>query len=120
METLSMNALERRRLVVLSQVKEKAISVAQAGRLLELSERQARRLWKRYREKGDAGLIHGLRGRAGNAGHGELRKKALALCRQKYAGFSSAHARDFLARDKVSVPRTTCWRWMKAQGLIAS
>jgi transposase len=120
METLSMNALERRRLVVLSQVKEKAISVAQAGRLLELSERQARRLWKRYREKGDAGLIHGLRGRAGNAGHGELRKKALALCRQKYAGFSSAHARDFLARDKVPVPRTTCWRWMKAQGLIAS
>ncbi len=115
-----MNVLERRRLVVLSRVKEKAISVPQAGRLLELSERQARRLWKQYREKGDAGLIHGLRGRAGNAAHGELRQKALAACRQKYAGFSSAHARDFLAKDKLTVPRTTCWRWMKAEGLIAS
>jgi len=118
METLSMSVMERRRLVVFSRVKDKAISVAQAGRLLGLSERQARRLWKRYREKGDAGLIHGLRGRAGNAAHTELREKALTACRQKYAGFSSAHARDFLARDQLAVPRTTCWRWMKADGLV--
>ena len=60
-----MNATERRRLTVFSRVRERAISVAEAGRLLELSERQARRLWKRYRERGDAGLIHGLRGRPG-------------------------------------------------------
>jgi len=114
-----MSAAERRRLTVFSQVKKRAISVAEAGRLLGLSERQARRLGKRYREKGDAGLIHGLRGRPGNAAHGELRGKVLAACRQ-YPDFSSAHARDFLARqDKLPVPRTTCWRWMKADGLIA-
>jgi hypothetical protein len=88
--------------------------------LLGLSERQARRLWKRYREKGDAGLIHGLRGRAGNAAHSELRKKAIIACRQKYPGFSSAHAQDFLTRDKIVVPRTTCWRWMKAEGLVTA
>jgi hypothetical protein len=120
METLTMSMMERRRLTVFSQVKERAISVAQAGRLLGLSERQARRLWKRYRQKGDAGLIHGLRGRAGNAAHRALRGQVLAACRGKYQGFSSAHARDFLAQDRLPVPRTTCWRWMKADGLIAS
>ena len=115
-----MSMTERRRLTVLSRVKEKAISVAEAGRLLELSERQARRLWKRYRDKGDAGLIHGLRGQPGNAAHGELREKVLAACRKKYAGFSCSHARDFLAKDKLQVARTTCWRWMKADGLVAA
>ncbi len=115
-----MSVMERRRLTVFSRVKERAISVAQAGRLLDLSERQARRLWKRYRQRGDAGLVHGLRGRPSNAAHRELRRQVLAACRGKYPGFSSAHARDFLARDQLAVPRTTCWRWMKADGLIAS
>jgi transposase len=120
METLAMSMTERRRLAVFSRVREQAISVAQAGRLLELSERQARRLWKQYRQKGDGGLIHGLRGRPGNAAQGALRGQVLAACRDKYPGFSAAHARDFLARDKLVVPRTTCWRWMKAGGLIAA
>jgi len=116
-----MNVMERRRLTVFSQVQDQALSVAQAGRLLGLSERQARRLWQRYRQRGDAGLVHGLRGRPGNAAHGELRGKVLAACRGKYPGFSSAHARDFLAqKDRLGVPRTTCWRWMKADGLIAA
>lgn len=114
-----MSVTERRRLTVFSRVKEQAISVAQAGRLLGLSERQARRLWKRYGQKGDGGLIHGLRGRPGNAAHGKLRGRVLAACRGKYAGFSCAHARDFLAQDQLAVPRTTCWRWMKAAGLVA-
>jgi hypothetical protein len=118
MDTLSMSATERRRLTVLSQVKERAISVAQAGRLLDLSERQARRLWKRYREKGDGGLVHGLRGRAGNAGHGALKAKVLAAYREKYRGFSAAHAAEFLGRMKLKVPRNTCWRWLKAAGLV--
>lgn len=115
-----MCARERRRLTVFSQVKAEAISVAQAGRLLGLSERHARRLWKRYRQKGDAGLIHGLRGRPSNAAQGDLRSQVLAACQGQYRGFSSAHARDLLARDQLPVPRTTCWRWMKAQGLIGS
>ena len=115
-----MSVTERRRLTVFSRVKERALSVAQAGRLLGLSERQARRLWKHYRQKGDAGLVHGLRGQPGNAAHGELHGRVVAAC-EKYPGFSSAHARDLLARkDKLAVPRTTCWRWMKAAGQIAA
>jgi transposase len=118
METLSMSAMERRRLTVFSRVKEQAISVAQAGRLLGLSERQARRLGKRYREKGDGGLIHGLRGRPGNAAQGQLKARVLAVYRERYRGLSAAHAVEWLAQDKLHVSRHTCWRWLKAAGLI--
>jgi transposase len=120
METLSMSEQERRRLTVFSRVKQRAISVAQAGRLLELSERQTRRLWKRYRQKGDAGLIHALRGKPGNAGQATLKSQALALYQKKYLDFSASHAAEFLAKDQLQVPRTTLWRWLKAQGLIAN
>ena len=113
-----MNATERRRLTVFSRVQERAISVAQAGRLLKLSERQAQRLWHRYLKQGDAGLVHGLRGRPGNAAHGTLKAQVLTAYLARYRGFSAAHARDFLAQDKFPVPRTTCWRWLKAAGLI--
>jgi transposase len=120
METLTMNAKERRRLTVFSRVRERAISVAEAGRLLSLSERQARRLWKRYREKGDGGLIHGLRGRGSNAGRGTEKLRVLALVREKYVNFSAAHAAEFLVKDKIRVPRNTLWRWLKAAGLIVN
>jgi transposase len=119
MDTLVMSARERRRLIVFSQVKQKAISVAEAARSLLLSERQGRRVWKRYREKGDAGLIHGLRGRKGNAGREALRAKVLALYRQKYATCNASHATMLmLEKEKLSVSRKTLWRWLKGEDLI--
>ena len=114
-----MSESERRRLTVFSQVKQKAMGVAEAGRLLGISQRQAQRVWKQYRQKGDAGLVHGLRGRRGNAAHAALKAQVLAAYRAKYQGFSAAHAAEFLAQEKLGVPRTTCWRWLKAAGLIA-
>ncbi len=114
-----MSTRERRRLIVFSQVQDKAISVAEAGRSLRLSERQARRLWKRYGQKGDAGLIHGLRGKKGNASREALRVQVLALYRQKYAACNAAHAVALLkSRDHLAVSRKTLWRWRKGEGLI--
>ena len=75
-----MSVKERRRLTVLSQVKDGRLSLTAAAELLELSERQAWRVWARYRREGDAGLVHGLRGRPGNRGcDASLRKRALAF-----------------------------------------
>jgi transposase len=115
-----MSDLERCRLSIFSRVKDQSISVVKAAELLDLSERQARRLWKRYRLQSDAGLIHGLRGRAGNAGHTQLKEQVLAAYRARYREFSAAHALEFLAKEKLRVSRTTCWRWLKAAGLIAN
>ncbi len=42
-----MSMTERRRLEIFSRVRLGVISVAKAGRLLGISERQSRRLWRR-------------------------------------------------------------------------
>jgi transposase len=119
METLVMSGSERRRLIVFSQVKQGAISVAEAARSLGLSQRQGRRLWKRYKQKGDAGLIHGLRGKPGNASRGALRARVLALYREKYALCNASHAVALLrAREKLAISRKTLWRWLKGEGLV--
>jgi transposase len=119
METLVMSASERRRLIVFSQVKQGAISVAEAARSLGLSERQGRRVWKRYRQKGDRGLIHGLRGRTGNAGREALRAEVVALYRQKYAACNASHAAVLmLEKQKLAISRKTLWRWLKREGLV--
>jgi transposase len=120
MDTLLMNARERRRLTEFSLVKQGRASVAEAARRLGISERQGRRWWKRYRERGDAGLIHGLRGRSSNFGDSSLRQKVLALYRQKYLGFNAAHAAEMLSREKLPVARQTLWRWLKAEHLVAA
>lgn len=114
-----MSARERRRLIVFSQVKQQAISVAEAARSLELSGRQSRRLWKRYKEKGDAGLVHGLRGKKGNASREALRAKVLELYRQKYAACNVSHAAMLLLeKEKLAISRKTLWRWLKGEGLV--
>jgi transposase len=117
MDKLLMTTRERRRLTEFSLVKQGRSSVAEAGRRLGLSERQARRLWKRYQAHGDAGLIHGLRGRPSNFRQAALQAQVLAVCRQKYAGCNVAHASELLAREeKLTIPRQTLWRWLKADG----
>ena len=61
-----MSMKERRRLAIFGQVKAGQLIVASAGRVLGLSERQTRRLWKRYKSDGNLGLVHRLRGQSGN------------------------------------------------------
>jgi hypothetical protein len=61
METLAISGKERRRLEVRIRVKAGEVSLAKGAELLGLSYRQAKRAWARYRDLGDAGLVHGLR-----------------------------------------------------------
>ncbi len=66
METISMSAKERARLEVFSRVRAGEMTLVKAGEILSLSDRQTKRSWSRFREQGDAGLVHPLRGKASN------------------------------------------------------
>jgi transposase-like protein len=102
----------------MSQVSLGQISVAKSGRVLGLSARQARRVWKRYQREGDAGLVHRLRGRASNASDADFRKRVLARYRQRYLEFGPAHAAEHLEREGLVVPRQTLWYWLDQENLI--
>jgi molybdenum-dependent DNA-binding transcriptional regulator ModE len=68
METLLLSSKERKRLGVLAAVRAGELSLAAGAKVMKVSYRQAKRIWKRYRKKGDAGLLHRARGRVGTQG----------------------------------------------------
>jgi helix-turn-helix protein len=118
MGTLMMSVNERRRLEVMSLVRDKKISVVKGAALLKLSVRQSRRLWRRYRDLGDEGLVHGLRGRRSNhAKKASLRESVLARYADRYEGFGPTLAAEKLAGDGFDVRRETLWRWLLVEGL---
>jgi len=55
---LVMNAKERRRKVEFEGVRKGRLSIKEAAVHLELSYRHCRRVYKRFREQGDVGLVH--------------------------------------------------------------
>jgi len=65
-----MSKNELGRVEVLARVKSKQLRVVDAAPLLRVSYRQAKRLWKLYREEGAAGLKH----RSAAAGAGEIQR----------------------------------------------
>ena len=114
-----MNTKERRRLAVLGQVEAGHLSVAEAGHLLDLSERQVRRVWKRYQADGDAGLVHRLRGGPGNRRTDlAVRERALALYGEHYSDFGCTLASEMLLEHHgLVVDDQTLRRWLTSAGL---
>jgi transposase len=111
-----MSMKERVRLDVFSRVKRGEISVGKAARLVGLSVRQGRRIWRRFQRDGDAGLVHRLRGRPGNAGDPQLRQKILERVGDRYADFGSVLAAEYLRKDGLVVSSKTLWRWRRHSG----
>jgi hypothetical protein len=61
-----MSSGERERVEVMGRVGSGGLKVSDAGVMLELSYRQTKRLWRRYRQVGRKGLKHGNAGRRSN------------------------------------------------------
>jgi transposase len=114
-----MSTRERQRLVCLAKVQEGSLPLWAAAAEMEVSYRQAKRLWQRYRREGDAGLVHGLRGRPSNhQGRQAERKRVLALYRQKYRDFGPTLAAEQLQkRDGLAIDHETLRRWLLTAGL---
>ncbi len=74
MEELWLSAKERVRLDAMHRVERNAVTVIAAAELTDVSVRQARRLWKRYKSRGDAGLIHRI---AGESAIGDWRRNCV-------------------------------------------
>src|ERR1700751_1437160 len=120
----AMSTRELRRAEVLGRGKSKTIRLTDAAKILELSYRQTKRLWKRYQGEGAKGLQHRSAGRGSNrAKPEEFRRKVLQLIRKKYSGtqqerFGPTLAAEHLAdEDGLEVGEETLRRWMLAEGL---
>ena len=119
-----MSASELRRAGILGRVAAETLTLKSAATLMEVSYRQAKRLYGRYRAEGAKGLKHRSAGRASNRTTSRrLRTRLLALVRKKYSGgvderFGPTLAAEHLAsEDGLSVDHEALRRWMLADGL---
>jgi transposase len=119
-----MSVRELQRVEVMARVAKGDLGLVDAATMLGLSYRQTKRVWRRYRCKGAKSLQHrGTGKRSNRAAAGALRRRVLALIRQKYSGdvatrFGPTLAAEHLAEDDgVSVHPETLRRWMLADGL---
>jgi transposase len=83
-----MSTKELSRVEVMGRLQEKRLTQKEAGKILGISERQVKRLWKQYRKKGVSGLVSKRRGRpSNNRLAGETVQSALDWLHSRYADF---------------------------------
>jgi hypothetical protein len=102
-------------LVILHQVQQEQLSIAEGARRVGLGVRQFRRVLRRFEREGDAVVVHGLRGRRSNRHLPEqVREAALAKARDPlYHDFGPTLLSEHLARDGIGeVAPSTLRRWM--------
>ena len=118
-DILTMSQKELKRLYVIRKAIDKRLKQREAAEILELSQRQIRRLVKRVREESDKGIIHRLRGSKSHRAIAiGIKNKALALCRGIYTGFNPTFASEKLfEKNKIKISRETLRQWFITEGM---
>jgi len=118
METLTMSGKERDRLRIMVGVKQEELTLVQAAGLMGVGYRQSKRIWRRYQDQGDAGLVHRLRGQpSARRKPPALRAQVLAKYEEeRYADFGPTLMAEHLAKAGVVVDHETVRRWLLASG----
>jgi transposase len=119
-----MSSHELERVEVMGRVGGGELKLSDAAKMLELSYRQVKRLWRRYRQEGSKGLKHGNAGRPSNRSKPrKLRRRVLSLIQKKYSGseeerFGPTLAAEHLAEeDGIVLDHDTVRLWMLQEGL---
>lgn len=118
-EIIALSQKELSRTRILALVAEDHVSLPEAATAMGVSNRQARRLLRRYEEAGAAGLAHGNRGRpAPNRIADAMRQRILELVKKKYAGFNDTHLCEVLSeREKIELGRETLRSLLRSEGM---
>jgi hypothetical protein len=122
MGLIAMSERDLQRIEVLSKVPAGRMTVVSAAHVLDLSERQVRRLLERMRTGGATSIRHKAIGRPSNNRISDgVRDYAMTLVRERYADFGPTLATEKLAeRDGLRVSRETVRGWMSDAGLWLS
>jgi len=114
---LVMSEKERLRKALMEMVKQGKLLLNQAAIQCGLSYRQAKRVYRSYKEKGDAGLVHQARGQKSNRRHPH-REEIIALYKERYEGFGPTLAAEKLIEEnKLLVNHETLREWLLEENL---
>jgi transposase len=123
MERIEMSQEERDKLEWLKRARDGVITQREAADKIGVSDRWVRNLLKRMKKRGDAVVVHGLRGRASNrkiATH--TQKRAIEFLQQPdWHDFGPTFASEQLAkRHGIELSDETLRKWMIQAGLWKS
>jgi transposase len=118
---VTMSQKELQRVKVMENAAGGRLSVREASRLLHLSERQVRRLKRRYQPDSIDWVHHGNLGRSTPWAVSSPQKQLiLTLARGKYVGFNDSHLTEKLcAEEGLALSRETVRRILRAAQLAS-
>lgn len=117
-ELITMSRKEVHRARVMEQVSGEIITLKEAAGLMHLSYRQAKPIYRRWRDDGLSGLCHRNRGRqAGHALPPQLPAVVLALHDEVYRDFNDTHFTEALQeREGIAISREKVRQIRRAAG----
>lgn len=118
-ELLPMSKRELTRLEAMQRIKDKRLTQKEAARMLSLSVRQIKRLYRAYKARGAKGLISARRGKPSNhrleAG---VEQQVLDLLKEKYEDFGPTLAHEKLTEvHGIGISRESVRKLMISEGM---
>ncbi len=116
---LLMSRKELHRKSVLELVEAKRLTLVEASKRMQLSYRQTLRVFARFSDQGDAGLVHSRRGQASNRAYpSAFRDKVIERYRKRYKDHDVGPtlAAEKLAKEGLVVDHETLRRWLLQEG----
>ena len=117
-DIIMMSQKELKRLYIFHKVLDKKLKQIEAANILNLSDRQIRRIIKRLKKEGDIGIIHKSRSKVSNrAISKKIKDEVIRLYKDKYKGFGSTLATEKLFEiDKIKISDETLRSWLIKEG----
>ena len=116
---IAMSERDIGRVQMMGLVAEGKRSLSTASEVLEVSYRQAKRIYRRYREEGPPGVVHRSVGKRSHRGLSEeLKAQVIEKYCEQYEDFGPTLAAEKLGeRDGLEVDHETLRRWLIGEGL---
>lgn len=118
-DIITMSRKEARRLHIIHLALDKKVTQSEAAAHIDVTERQVRRIVKRIREEGDAGISHRSRNKPSNRRIAQkLKDKTLTLFRSRYSDFGPTHASEKLSElHGITLSAETLRQWLQGQNI---
>lgn len=112
-DIIMMSRKEFKRVPVICSVINRQITQQEAANILDITERQVRRIAKEVKEKGDIAIVHKSRGRPSHRARPiDIKDKILNLCSTTYQGFGPTFAAEKLFEiDKLYIHPDSLRKW---------
>jgi transposase len=114
-----MNGKEIERLEAMRKLAEKRVTQKEIAKKLSISERQVKRLWKRFREKGAEGVVSERRGKPSNNQMSIEKEKAVVnLLHSRYVDFGPTLTQEKLFEEnKIQISVWSVRKIMIEEGI---